>query len=1043
MQKYWLNRWVQWGLMGLLAEGGAIALPSLTVAQVSNIVPDNTLLTPQADERSVVIQNFQGFPAEVIVGGARRGANLFHSFREFNVAVGRGAYFGNLDSALQTILARVTGSNRSEILGTLGILNAAGVTSRPNLFLINPHGIIFGPNASLDVEGSFVATTANAIQFGDRGNFSASVPESPAPLLTVTPSAFLFNQFVQQGGNAIESRALLEVPDGQSLLLLGGNIAPTPAATGNILLEGNGILGTTGLAASGGRVEVGSVGSAGAIELTSNDNQLSFQIADTTPRADISLTNAALINVGASRGGGDVVLDGRNITLTEGSLIGAGILRGGNSADSRAGDIRINATGNLGLEDGSVITNQVTRNAVGQGGNVTVIATNLFVRDGSQLTASIFGKGRAGNLMITVHDTASFDGQNRDETAASGAGSSVNRDAVGDGGNFSLTTGNLFLTNGAQLSAKTAGQGRAGNLTITVRGTASFDGQNQHGTASSGAFSRVEPGAVGDGGNFSLTAGNLFVTNGAQLNASTFGRGSAGNLTITAHDTASFDGTDRDGTASSGIFSRVNPDAVGNGGDLSLTAENLFVTNGAQLSTGTSGRGSAGNLTITIHNTASFDGESQDRTVSSGANSGVNPGAVGDGGDLSLTAENLFVTNGAQLSTSTSGRGRAGNLTITIYNTASFDGESQDRTVSGANSGVNLRAVGDGGDLSLTAGDLFVTNGAQLVTGTFGWGRAGNLTITVRDTAVFDGIDRDGTASSGAFSSVELGAVGDGGDLSLTAGNLFVTNEAQLSASSFGQGRAGNLLVHVRDTLQADNGTFSTIALQSSGGAIALTAKTIRLLGDSDITTSVFSGVGGGGNITLTADSIIALGDSDILAFAQDGVGGNITLNTPAFFGQNYRPAPFGTDPRTLDGNNRVDINASGTVSGIITLPDVSLIQNSLTQLSQTVIDTNALLASSCIDRTHQPTGSFYITGSGGLPLRPGDAPTSSFPTGAIRNVEKAEGMSQELGARSQESESLPPSTPHPWKLGDPIAEPQGVYQLPNGQLVLSRECEN
>ncbi|MBN3940192.1 MAG: hypothetical protein V7L21_19200 [Nostoc sp.] len=29
------------------------------------------------------------------------------------------------------------------------------------------------------------------------------------------------------------------------------------------------------------------------------------------------------------------------------------------------------------------------------------------------------------------------------------------------------------------------------------------------------------------------------------------------------------------------------------------------------------------------------------------------------------------------------------------------------------------------------------------------------------------------------------------------------------------------------------------------------------------------------------------------------------------------------------------------------------------------------------------------------------------------------------------------------WKKGDPIIEPTGVYQLNNGQLLLSRECSN
>jgi filamentous hemagglutinin family protein len=134
----------------------AIALPIFfwgndTFAQ-SNIVPDKTL----GSENSQVIRNFGGRQVELIEGGARREANLFHSFREFNIDEGRGAYFTN-PNGVQNILSRVTGTNPSNILGTLGVLGNA------NLFLINPNGIIFGQNASLDVKGSFVATTANAI----------------------------------------------------------------------------------------------------------------------------------------------------------------------------------------------------------------------------------------------------------------------------------------------------------------------------------------------------------------------------------------------------------------------------------------------------------------------------------------------------------------------------------------------------------------------------------------------------------------------------------------------------------------------------------------------------------------------------------------------------------------------------------------------------------------------------------------------------------------------------------------------------------------
>jgi large exoprotein involved in heme utilization and adhesion len=144
------------------------------------------------------------------------------------------------------------------------------------------------------------------------------------------------------------------------------------------------------------------------------------------------------------------------------------------------------------------------------------------------------------------------------------------------------------------------------------------------------------------------------------------------------------------------------------------------------------------------------------------------------------------------------------------------------------------------------------------------------------------------------------------------------------------------------------------------------------LWGDSDITTNVNHGAEDGGNIDLKADSILAFDDSDILAYARRWQRRRHYPQYPGFFGENYRSAPRGTDPDTLDNNNQVDVNATGAVEGVITTPDTSFIQNSLTELPENQIDTDSLLASSCIVRRNQPTkGSFTVTGTGGLPQRP------------------------------------------------------------------------
>ncbi|RUR76166.1 hypothetical protein DSM107007_47530 [Nostoc sp. PCC 7120 = FACHB-418] len=195
----------------------------------------------------------------------------------------------------------------------------------------------------------------------------------------------------------------------------------------------------------------------------------------------------------------------------------------------------------------------------------------------------------------------------------------------------------------------------------------------------------------------------------------------------------------------------------------------------------------------------------------------------------------------------------------------------------------------------------------------------------------------------------------------------------------------------------------------------------------SDIRTDLSGGNGKGGDISLTADIIIALEDSDILAFAPEGQGGDIRFNTRAVFSDSlYSPRQTTSDRnslQSLSNNNRSDINATGTVSGnIIGVPDISFIQNGLTELENNPIDTNALIANSCIARSPKQEGTFIITGTGSLPHRPGEAAASSYPTGDVQSVTNNSAASS-------------------WKKGELIVEPQGVYRLANGDLVMSREC--
>jgi filamentous hemagglutinin family protein len=139
-------------------------------AQVTSDGTTNTIVNPNAN-------NF------TILNGVEKGNNLFHSFSNFSVPTGAWATFDLINTpAITTIFSRVTGGSASNIDGLIRTINS---TSPVSLFLMNPGGMIFGPNASLNIGGSFVATTANSIKFADGIEFSAQSPLSQ-PLLTMS-----------------------------------------------------------------------------------------------------------------------------------------------------------------------------------------------------------------------------------------------------------------------------------------------------------------------------------------------------------------------------------------------------------------------------------------------------------------------------------------------------------------------------------------------------------------------------------------------------------------------------------------------------------------------------------------------------------------------------------------------------------------------------------------------------------------------------------------------------------------------------------------
>ncbi len=984
MTGYW--QLVRWKLAIASSFFLCGAFTNFTGAAFAQITPDTTL----GSENSTVTSTGT---VDTINGGATRDTNLFHSFQEFNIDEGRTAVFTN-PAGIENILTRVTGANPSSIFGTLGV--AGG---NANLFLINPNGIIFGPNARLNVGGSFVGTTANAIGFANQGFFSATNPSNPE-LLTVNPDALLFNQI---RAASIENNSVapartdpaglnangLRVPDGKSLLLVGGNVS----------MDGG------RLNANGGRVELGGLAEPGSVGLVVDGDNLSLKFPENVARTEVSLTNQAGIYV-AGAGGGNIAVNAKNLEILGESVLSADIGEGLGTPETVAGNITLNASGEIKLAGGSIVRNLVRLGAKGNGGNITIDSGSFSLRDGAQIAASTYGQGNAGNVTVRTVD-AVFLADNASILSTVGAG------GVGKGGNIDINAATLSLIDGAQLQTATreasntqpAGQGNAGNVNVKVTGAVSLAG------VKNGFFSAIrslaETGTEGNGGNITIDSSSFSLRDGAQLTASTFGQGNAGNVNVKV--TGAIDIAGEKNGFRSGIRNRVGTGTVGNGGNITIDSGSFSLRDGARLVASTFGQGNAGNLTVRTLDAVSLANASIFSTVEAGG--------VGKGGNIDINAATLSLIDGAQLQTATReasatqppGRGDAGNVNVNVTGAIDIAGEKNGFT-SGIASFVETGTEGNGGNITIDSGSFSLRDGALFTAETAGQGNAGTIKVNAAAKVTISG--KSSNFNSGLFVNSQS-TTGTAGDIIVTSPRVTLDNSGTLNAES-ASGNGGDI------NLQTD------LLLHRRGAQISTTAGTAQAGGN-------------GGNINIDAPSgFIVAGvteNSDITANAFSGSGGRVTINAAGIFGiaplsrqELERLRPDDLDPSQLPTNDITAISQTNpAISGQITLNTQNVDPNS-GLINLPVVPVDSQIAQTCTPGSSQSKSEFIVTGRGGLPPSPGETLSSD----AIQ-VDWVT-LNPEVENRSSPVISTNSTAPDP----DLIVEAQGWVIDDNGEVVLT-----
>ncbi|MEC4818307.1 MAG: filamentous hemagglutinin N-terminal domain-containing protein [Scytonema sp. PMC 1069.18] len=783
----WNWSWGRFLGLGIGIVSGGFSSTDCVIAQITS---DGTLPNPSIVNLEGKIWN--------INGGTQQGGNLFHSFKDFSVNAGEQAHFNNA-AAIQNIISRVTGLSISNIDGLIKVAGNA------NLFLINPQGIVFGQNASLDLRGSFIATTADSLKFADGKEFSAKNPQT-TPLLTMSVPTGL--QFGSRAGS-ITVRGNLEVPTGKTLALVGGNVN---LQTGNLKAEE-------------GRIELGSVAEAGLVSLTpltqnNLDQGYAFGYADVANFGEIEM-KGSVIDANSNNNGGTIQIQGGNVSLGDAAKIQADTL----GASQIGGTVFIQAS-QLNVGGGSEITTDT--NGQGQGGSVTINAPDLVKLDGNGTIVSAITTGNkpAGYVKINAGQLVVQDGARiRTITAGNGAA-----------GYVKIDTNKLVVQNGGLIwTGTTRGNGRAGDITVNASDSVELI-SNSSSRSITGLYLRSQS-VNGDAGNVTINTGKLIVQDGARIDTSTAANGKAGHLTIVASDSVIVSGAN---PANASLL-RSGTGGAGAAGDISIDTGKLIIQGGGQISTNTEGKGNGGNLTVTARKSVELIGRSNVGDTSSALLSQQSNGN-GVAGNIRINTRRLIVRDGAGISVTSRDGGTGGNLFVNASESVELTGNAPAKNGEISRSGLFSQATenessgkideisGKTGNISLSTGKLIVRDGAI---------------ITVNDTNT---------------TSKAQGA----GSITITAPIILLDKQGQIVAETQ-SGNGGNITLKTSDILLlSNNSRISTNAgskdKSGDGGNINISKPEFLVavpMQNSDITANSFQGQGG--NVTIEANGIIGL----------------------------------------------------------------------------------------------------------------------------------------------------------------------------------------
>jgi len=735
----------------------------------AEVIFDGTMKASTKGE--VLTGNFEISEEQGIINGN----NLFHSFSKFNINANETATFTGSDH-IQNIISRVTGLEKSIINGKL-----SSQMPQANFYLLNPSGVIFGENATVDVKGSFHVSTADYIVINNKESFDI---HSSVPILSTAPPK-TFGFLDKKNGETIGKIEII----GNNCL--NDSIGKTISFIGeSIEIKGS------KLSSPEGRINIVGVQSSGEITLIDSG----IKSTENIKGGRITISDSSEIDV-SGECSGDIFIEGDDFFLKKDSKLKA-ITKSGDG-----GIIKINVN-QMEVYDRSGIQSSVYMSENGNAGNINIDAKNIVFYNSSFISARTYGAGKAGDISIEASEDITFDGSIEIFS---------DTDSSGDAGSIQLNASNILFLNGSGLGNQTNGSGNGGNISLYANNSIQFMGTDHLGNPSD--ITTYSKGS-GNGGNVHIHTNYLLLKDGSKIYANAENEGNGGNIFInyetnnneltklnTENAIIELSGFNPHGESIQGFNTCISSQSeqIGKAGDIYINTNAISIKDGAYVSNTTSGDGDSGMIHISseslqINGKTSVISEdkflqTQDDFIDqqmeskkkklSGIYSRAESQNFSDktGGKIEILSENLTLFDNGIITTSSTGKRDAGNINLEV-NTLVMDTDS-----SIASESMAKADGGAAGKISIQANDsITIQNNSTLTT------EAVNTISTDKSLdngkIVIDTINQL-LLKNGKITTSVKGGAGHGGDIDINGKDVLM-DSSEIIANAY-EGDGGNI----------------------------------------------------------------------------------------------------------------------------------------------------------------------------------------------------------------------------------------------------------